>query len=129
MTEKLLVLGDGPELKESLLKHDILAQYIDLRKGHESDEIMDIYEVVAPEMCGVVRQEILSMSPDKIVVVGRSKDYLWDATIVARLFGQFNSWNSQRENDFGHTVVKVGDKSVSLFAIESLEDWKYTDEG
>ncbi len=128
MTENLLVLGDGPELQADLVKHEIKAQYIDLRKGYESNGIMDIYEVVAPELCGVVRQEILSINPDKIVVVGRSKDYLWDATIVARLFGQFNSWHTQWEDDFGHTVIKVGDKSVSLYAIESLKDWAYTDE-
>ena len=128
MTENLLVLGDGPELQTDLVKHEIKAQYIDLRKGYESNGIMDIYEVVAPELCGVVRQEILSINPDKIVVVGRSKDYLWDATIVARLFGQFNSWHTQWEDDFGHTVIKVGDKSVSLYAIGSLKDWAYTDE-
>ena len=128
MTENLWVLGSGPELKDELLKHDIGAQYIDLRKGHDSDEIMDIYEQIAPEMCAVVRQEILSINPDKIVVVGRSKDYLWDGTIVARLFGQFNSWHTQWEDDFGHTVIKVGDKSVSLYAIESIKDWNYTDE-
>lgn len=128
MTEKLLVLGDGPELKEALLSNGIDAQYIDLRRSYESDEIMDIYEIVAPEMCGVVREEIISISPDKIVGVGRSKDYLWDATIIARLFGQFNSWHGQWENDFGHTLIKVDGKSVPLYAIASLEDWEYTNE-
>ena len=93
MTEKLLVLGDGPGLKNVLEEKGIDAHYIDLRKSYESEQIMDIYEVIAPEMCGVVREEILSLNPDKIVGVGRSKDYLWDATIVARLFGQFNSWH------------------------------------
>ena len=128
MTEKLLVLGDGPGLKNVLEEKGIDAHYIDLRKSYESEQIMDIYEVIAPEMCGVVREEILSLNPDKIVGVGRSKDYLWDATIVARLFGQFNSWHTQWEDDFGHTVIKVGDKSVPLYAIESLEDWEYTNE-
>ena len=92
MTENLLVLGDGPELQADLVKHEIKAQYIDLRKGYESNGIMDIYEVVAPELCGVVRQEILSINPDKIVVVGRSKDYLWDATIVAYAIESLKDW-------------------------------------
>lgn len=120
---KLLVLGDGLEIKDELVKMGIQADYIDLRKGHDSEEIMDIYEVIAPELCAVVRDEISHLAPDRIVVVGASADYRWDGTIVTRLFGQFNSWNNQRQNKFGKTVIQVAGKDVEVTAIDSLEDW------
>ncbi|WP_331836133.1 hypothetical protein [Erysipelothrix piscisicarius] len=66
---------------------------------------MDVYEIEKPELCRVVRQEIESIHPDKIVVVGELTDYVWLGTIVTRLFGQFNSWNGQRENAFGKNNI------------------------
>lgn len=126
--EKLLVLGDGLELKDVLAKKGIDADYMDLRRGHDSGEIMDIYEVVAPELCAVVREEIAALAPDRIVVIGASAEYRWDATIVCRLFGQFNSWMNQRQNPFGKTTLSIAGKDVELTAIDSLEDWDFAHE-
>ena len=127
--EKLLVLGDGMGVVNSLNDKGIVAQYLDLRRGHETQEIMEIYEVVAPELCALVRDEITAYAPDRIVVVGASADYRWDATIVCRLFGQFNSWNTQRQNRFGKTVISVAGKDVELIAIDSMDDWDRAHEG
>ncbi|CAM4314787.1 hypothetical protein H9L01_10300 [Erysipelothrix inopinata] len=124
MKKKYLVLADG-EIGTVNLENYLT---YDLRQGHKSKEIMDIYEVENPALCSTVREWIISHEPDAIIVVGRSEEYLWVATIVARLFGQFNSWNEQRSNPFGKTVIKVAGKDVELIAIESLSDWGYVDE-
>lgn len=127
--EKLLVLGDGLEMINKLDGLGIKAQYLDLRRNHETAEIMDIYEVVAPELCAVVRDEISAIAPDRIVVIGASEEYRWDATIVCRLFGQFNSWLNQRQNKFGKTVLNIAGKEVELIAIDDLSDWDLAHEG
>lgn len=128
MSEKILVLGDGLDLVPSIEKLEINFEYIDLRKGIEADEIMDIYETKHPEMIKSLRSEIESKTFDRIVVVGVSSEYRWLATIVTRTFGQFNSWLGQYQNPFAKTVISVDGKDVPLVAIDKLEDWDYTHE-
>lgn len=128
MSEKILVLGDGLDLVPSIEKLGINFEYIDLRKGIEADEIMDIYETKHPEMIKSLRSEIESKTFDRIVVVGVSSEYRWLATIVTRTFGQFNSWLGQYQNPFAKTVISVDGKDVPLVAIDKLEDWDYTHE-
>ena len=128
MSKQYLVLGDGPAPIKQLDDLGIQYHYIDLRKGIESDEIMTIYETMHPEMIGALREEILALSFDTIVVVGVSSEYRWNATIIARIFGQFNSWLGQYGNPFGHTVLNVQGKQVPLIALDSYDDWRYTHE-
>ena len=90
---------------------------------------MDIYETLHPEMISELRADIESKDFDSILVVGASAGYRWNATIVTRIFGQFNSWLGQYSNPFGKTVIKVKGKDVPLLAIDKLEDWAMANEG
>ena len=127
--ERLLVLGDGKELQTTLLNKGVTFDYIDLRKGVEASEIMDIYETLHPEYIAELRSEIAAVNPDRMVVVGASDEYRWDGTIVCRIYGQFNSWNGQRGNKFGKTVLNVNGKEVGLIALDSVDDWDLAHEG
>lgn len=129
MSKKILILSDGLEIVKDLEKLDLNFEYIDLRKGVEASEIMDIYETLHPEMISELRADIESKDFDSILVVGASAGYRWNATIVTRIFGQFNSWLGQYSNPFGKTVIKVKGKDVPLLAIDKLEDWAMANEG
>lgn len=117
---KVLLAGNGPLLDDKYKVENV--KYIDLTKGYDSEEVMEIYEQIDPAQCSVLRNEILNYEPDLIIGVGVSKEYKWDATIIARVFGQFTSWHNQWKNAFGKTVLKVGDKDVELYAFDSLAD-------
>ncbi|AGN23826.1 hypothetical protein PT250_02765 [Erysipelothrix rhusiopathiae] len=125
---KLLVISDRDSVKQELTDLNLDFEYLDLRKGFPNEQLMDVYEIEKPELCRVVRQEIETINPDKIVVVGGLTDYVWLGTIVTRLFGQFNSWNGQRENAFGKTVLTINGNEVPLYAIYQTSDWRYVDE-
>lgn len=128
MKETVLVLGDGLNLQDQLDHLNINYKYIDLRKGVEANEIMDIYETLHPEMIGALRAEIESLDFDRIVVIGASEEYRWNGTIVTRIFGQFNSWLGQYGNAFGQTVIQVKGKDVPVLVIDRIEDWGIADE-
>lgn len=123
MSEKILIIGDGLEASEALASLGVDYEYIDLRKGVGSNEIMDIYETLHPEMISSLRAEIEALAFDRIVVIGASEEYRWNATIVTRIFGQFNSWLGQYQNPFAKTVIQVKGKDVPLIAIDKIEDW------
>ncbi|QIK69970.1 hypothetical protein G7062_06565 [Erysipelothrix sp. HDW6C] len=124
---KILVVGDGMNIAEEAKKKENVTEYLTLRRGHEDvSDIMEIFEVVEPSQVAVIRDEIKSIDPDKIVVVGRLDGYVWLGTVICRFFGQFNSWNEQRENPYGKTTLNINGKPVELIAIESLDDWAYT---
>lgn len=128
MSKKLLVISDGVEITSKLDSMNLDYQYIDLRKGVKSNEIMDIYETLHPEMIKDLRAEIEGLDFEEIVVIGASEEYKWNATIVTRIFGQFNSWLGQYQNDFGKTVIQVNGKDIPLTAINTIEDWSYVNE-
>lgn len=121
---KTLVVSDGQLDISGLVVENALS--LDLRKGENPDvNLMDLYESVKPEMIQELRSEIIEIAPNKIVAVGRLDGYLWNGTVISRCFGQFNSWNDQRSNPFGKTIIKVSGVDVELIAIESLDDWNY----
>lgn len=128
MSEKLLVIGDGEKPVLDLDKKAVGYEYIDLRKGVVADEIMDIYETLHPEMIQSLRAEIESLDFDRIVVIGASEEYRWNATIVTRIFGQFNSWLGQYQNPFAKTVIQIKGKDIPLVAIDKIEDWNFVNE-
>lgn len=123
MSEKILVLGDGLELREKLDGLNLNYDYIDLRKGIVANEIMDIYETLHPEMISALRSEIEQLQFDRIVVVGASAEYRWNGTIVTRIFGQFNSWLGQYQNPFAKTVIQIKGHDVPVLVIDKIEDW------
>lgn len=128
MSEKLLVIGDGEKPVLDLDEKAVGYEYIDLRKGVVADEIMDIYETLHPEMIQSLRAEIESLDFDRIVVIGASEEYRWNATIVTRIFGQFNSWLGQYQNPFAKTVIQIKGKDIPLVAIDKIEDWNFVNE-
>lgn len=128
MSERILVLGDGQDLVEDLQELNLDFAYIDLRKGIQANEIMDIYESLHPEMITSLRSEIETYDFDRIVVVGKSAEYRWNGTIVTRIFGQFNSWLGQYQNPCGKTVIKVKGNETPLIAIDSMSDWSLVNE-
>ena len=123
MSEKILVLGDGLELREKLDGLNLNYDYIDLRKGIVASEIMDIYETLHPEMISALRSEIEQLQFDRIVVIGASAEYRWNGTIVTRIFGQFNSWLGQYQNPFAKTVIQIKGHDVPVLVIDKIEDW------
>ena len=123
MSEKILVLGDGLELREKLDGLNLNYDYIDLRKGIVANEIMDIYETLHPEMISALRSEIEQLQFDRIVVIGASAEYRWNGTIVTRIFGQFNSWLGQYQNPFAKTVIQIKGHDVPVLVIDKIEDW------
>lgn len=121
---KTLLVYDG--LKDSVDNVEGVDAILDLRRDKiENINLMDLYESVHPEMIGILRQEIIDMAPQRIVALGRLEEYLWNGTVISRCFGQFNSWNTQRSNPFGKTIISVNGNPVELIAIESLADWNY----
>lgn len=122
---KTLIVSDGPLNLEGLnLEGEVV--HIDMRKGEDaSNNLMDMYESLKPAMIGALREEIKAVAPSRIVALGRLEGYVWNGTVVCRCFGQFNSWNGQRENAFGKTVLSIDGKPVELVAIESINDWNY----
>ena len=122
---KTLIVSDGLLNLEGLkLAGEVC--HIDLRKNEDaSSNLMDMYESLKPEMIGVLREEIKALAPTRIVALGRLDGYVWNGTVVCRCFGQFNSWNGQRENAFGKTTLMIDGNAVELVAIESLNDWNY----
>lgn len=122
---KRLIIGDGEAIQNEMKKQGYDAPYIDLRGGHqEVENLMDLYETLKPELIAKVREAIITESPDEIIVVGKLDGYLWLGTIITRFFGQFNSWNNQRENDYGVTTITIDEKPVKLYAVSQLEDYK-----
>ena len=122
---KRLIIGDGEAIQNEIKKQGYDAPYIDLRGGHqEVENLMDLYETMKPELITKVRETIIAESPDEIIVVGKLDGYLWLGTIITRFFGQFNSWNNQRENDYGVTTIIIDQKPVKLYAVSQLEDYK-----
>lgn len=121
---KTFIFGDGNGNESKFAELTDTHQYYDLRKGHDEVEVlMDLYESIHPEYIQTVREAILAFEPEQIVVIGRMEGYVWLGTIISRIFGQFNSWNNQRENAFGKTILTIQGKEVPLYTIESLEDW------
>ncbi|CAM2749314.1 hypothetical protein [Erysipelothrix tonsillarum] len=125
---KLLVISDRDSIKQEITDLKMDFEYLDLRRGFSNEQLMDVYENEKPELCRTVRDEIELINPDKIVVIGALEGYVWLGTIVTRLFGQFNSWNGQRDNEFGKTVLSINGKSVPLYAIYQTSDWGLVDE-
>lgn len=122
---KRLIIGDGEAIQNEMKKQGYDAPYIDLRGGHqEVENLMDLYETLKPELITKIRETIIAESPDEIIVVGKLDGYLWLGTIITRFFGQFNSWNNQRENDYGVTTITIDEKPVKLYAVSRLEDYK-----
>lgn len=96
---------------------------LDLRKTELTvKELMNVYEQIEPQLIVELRKEILEINPDEIIVVGDSEEYRWLGTIICRIFGQFNSWNGQRKNPFGVTVLSLNGKPVKTYAIDTLTD-------
>ena len=122
---KRLIIGDGEAIQNEIKKQGYDAPYIDLRGGHqEVENLMDLYETMKPELITKVRETIIAEGPDETIVVGKLDGYLWLGTIITRFFGQFNSWNNQRENDYGVTTIIIDQKPVKLYAVSQLEDYK-----
>lgn len=122
---KLLVIAQK-ELDLSFLSDDYT--YLNMREPKDVENLMDVYEQIEPERCSVKRKEIEAINPDRIIVIGELEGYKWLATIVCRLFGKFNSWVGQYENDFGETEIVVNGKTVPLLAFKSVSDWRDFDE-
>lgn len=121
---KTLIVSDGQLDISGLVLENALS--LELRKGEDSDvNLMDLYESLKPELIQELRSEIIEIAPQRIVAIGRLDGYLWNGTVISRCFGQFNSWNNQRSNPFGKTIIKVSGNDVELIAIESIEDWNY----
>lgn len=121
MSQKIVIGGKG-EL-ELLDVAPVHADYLDLSWGYDVEELMDIYEVIDPDKCRDVRDRLIALEPDVIVVIGKSPGYRWNATVIARLFGQFTSWRNQTEQPYGKTVIPIAGKEVVLYAIASLDGW------
>ena len=108
----------------------IEAEYLDLRMSKSNEiELMEVYESIHPEWIQKLRSIIQEFDPSLIIVVGESNDYKWLATVVARTFGQFNSWHHQWDKDYGKTQLKVNDKLIEVYAIKKIEDWSIINEG
>lgn len=121
---KLLVIAEK-ELDLSFLTVDYT--YLNMREPKDVVNLMDVYETIEPERCDIMRKEIETIAPDKIVVIGELEGYKWLATIVSRLFGRFNSWLGQYDADHGETEIVINGKTVPLFAFKSVEDWREFD--
>lgn len=83
-------------------------------------ELMDVYETENPSLIGVLRTRLEEISPDVIVVIGESDEYRWLATVVCRVYGQFSSWRHQFDKPIGKTSLKIGNKTVTVYALSSL---------
>ena len=124
---KTLLVSDGA-LDLSAIEGEV-SEHIDLRNSEDTSvNLMDLYESLKPEMIRSLREKIVAIKPERIVAVGKLEDYLWNGTVISRCFGQFNSWNNQRSNPFGKTIIKVDGEPVELIAIASLNDWEYVNQ-
>ena len=61
---KLLVIAEK-ELDLSFLTVDYT--YLNMREPKDVVNLMDVYETIEPERCDIMRKEIETIAPDKIV--------------------------------------------------------------
>ncbi len=117
---KILIAGKGLLDKNDL---PLNAEYIDMSYGYEVDELMDLYEKIKPELCDSLRKAVTKGQYDRIVGLGESMEYKWNATVIARLFGQFTSWHGQWKNPYGKNTLTINGKKTDIYAIRDLNDY------
>ena len=117
---KLLIISDNI-LDLSFIKEEY--DFLNIRNVDDKDILMKVYSE-NPERASALRKEIETLAPNRILVIGEMGEYIWLATVLSSLFGKFNAWLGQYEQEFAETIIKVNDKETPMLAIKSLKDFE-----
>lgn len=118
---KLLVVAEN-NMKLPFLKEKY--HFIKLRKKGDVDHMLEVFEMQDTQRLISLKEKIEKFNPKSIVVIGKLKDYRFLATIVCRIFGQYNSWIGQFNQSYGETTLKINGDDVQILAFDTLEDWR-----
>ena len=115
---KLLIISDKT-LDLSLIDENY--DFINLRQTSDGDDLMAVYSE-NPERASLLRKEIEALKPSRILVIGEMGEYIWLATVLSSLFGKFNAWLGQYEQEHASTQVMVAGKETPMLAMKNLDD-------
>lgn len=118
---RLLVIAEN-DLRLPFVKEKF--DFIKLRRKGDLNHMMEVFEMQDTYRIVALKEKIEKMNPERIVVIGKLKDYRWLATVVCRACGNFHSWISDHMNSYGTTHLKIKGEDVKLLAFDSLKDWR-----
>lgn len=113
----LLILSDQA-LDLSFVNEDY--DFIKLYKKSEDEILLDTLAQDS-DRTRALKATIEDYKPERILVVGEMGEYLWLGTVLSSLFGKFNAWLGQYDQDYASTEIKVDGHQVPLLAIKSLD--------
>lgn len=117
---KLLIISDKT-LDLSLIDENY--DFINLRHEFDGEDLMAVYSE-NPERASALRKEIEGLEPTRILVIGEMGEYIWLATVLSSLFGKFNAWLGQYDQEHASTKVMVAGKETPMLALKRLDDLK-----
>lgn len=118
---RLLVIAEN-NIKMPFLKERY--DFIKLRRKGDVGHMMEVFEFQDSYRIISTKDKIEKMKPERIVVVGKLKDYRWLAQVICRVFGQWSSLVEQFKDPYGKTSVQINGKEVELLAFDNVDDWR-----
>lgn len=117
---KLLIISDR---EQNLGFVEEKYDFINIHLPSDKELLIHVFEHDS-ERTKKLRKEIENHEPSRILVIGEMGEYIWLATVITSLFGKFNAWLGQYDQEYGKTSLNVKGKEVPLLALKTVEDYK-----